>query len=62
MKKEEILLLNAKLLKAQAMLAEFNASNYQRARQGYAPAYDNSDDIQAICDDIINVLTQHLSH
>ena len=33
MTKEEILLLEAKLLKGQAMLAEFNASNYQRARR-----------------------------
>lgn len=62
MKSEEILLLQAKLLKGQAMLAEFHACNYQRARQGYAPAYDNSDEIQEICDDIINVLTAHLSH
>ena len=62
MRKEEFVLLEAKLLKAQAMMAEFNASNYQRARQGYAPAYDNSDEIQAICDDIINVLTKHLNH
>lgn len=60
MTKEEILLLEAKLLKGQAMLAEFNASNYQRARQGLAPAYDNSDEIQEICDDIINILTKQL--
>ena len=42
------------------MLAEFNASNYQRARQGLAPAYDNSDEIQEICDDIINTLTKQI--
>lgn len=51
--KIKILELEAKLLKGQAMLAEFKASNYDRAKQGYSMAYDNSDEIQEICDDIL---------
>lgn len=51
--KIKILELEAKLLKGQAMLAEFKTSNYDRARQGYSMAYDNSDEIQEICNDIL---------
>lgn len=51
--KMKILELEAKLLKGQAMLAEFKACNYDRAKQGYSMAYDNSDEIQEICDDIL---------
>lgn len=56
--KLKLLELEAKLLKGQAMLAEFKASNYDRARQGYAMAYDNSDEIQSICDDILNEIME----
>lgn len=51
--KLKFLELEAKLLKGQAMLAEFKASNYDRAKHGYSMAYDNSDEIQDICDDIL---------
>lgn len=56
--KLKLIELEARLLKGQAMLAEFKACNYGRARQGYAMAYDNSDEIQTICDDIIDEINE----
>lgn len=56
--KLKILELETKLLKGQSMLAEFKASNYDRAKHGYSMAYDNSDYIQDICDDILNEIRE----